>query len=82
MRFTGYGPNNIATILPFNLFDPDWPPARMGGERVLGADAGIDGPAADAAGVNGLTADAAGVDTPAVPAQPKYSPGEVAVPED
>jgi len=48
----------------------------------LGADAGIDGPAADAAGVNGLTADAAGVDNPAVPAQPKYSPGEVAVPED
>ncbi|MGO9686879.1 MAG: hypothetical protein ACLPTZ_30635 [Beijerinckiaceae bacterium] len=41
MRFPGYGPNNIATILPFNLFDPDWPPARMGGERVLVGSEGL-----------------------------------------
>ncbi len=41
MRFSGYGPNNIATILPLNLFDPDWPPARMGGDRVLVGSEGL-----------------------------------------
>jgi hypothetical protein len=35
LRFSSYGPNNIATVLPFNMSDPEWPPARMGGERVL-----------------------------------------------
>jgi hypothetical protein len=41
LRFSGYGPNNIATILPFNLFDPDWPPARIGGDRVLVGSEGL-----------------------------------------
>ena len=41
LRFSGYGPNNIATILPFNMFDPEWPPARMGGERVFVGSEGL-----------------------------------------
>ena len=41
MRLSGYGSNNIATILPFNLFDPDWPSARMGGDRVLVGSEGL-----------------------------------------
>ena len=41
LRLSGHGPNNIATILPFNLFDPDWPPARMGGDRVLVGSEGL-----------------------------------------
>jgi hypothetical protein len=41
MRLPGHGPNNIATILPFNLFDPEWPPARMGGDRVFVGSEGL-----------------------------------------
>ena len=51
-------------------------------DGLAAGDAGIDGPAEGAAEIDGLGADAAGIDGPAVPAQPKYSPGEVAVPED
>jgi hypothetical protein len=41
MRFSIYGPNNVATALPFNLFDPDWPSAGLGGERVLVGSEGL-----------------------------------------
>ena len=35
LRFSGYGPSNIARVMPFNSFDPSWPPARMGSDRVV-----------------------------------------------
>jgi hypothetical protein len=41
VRLSGHGPDDIATILPFNLLDPDWPPARMGGDRVLVGSEGL-----------------------------------------
>ena len=41
VRFSQYGPNNIATILPFNLFDPEWPPASMDRDHVLVGSEGL-----------------------------------------
>ena len=41
LRFPRFGQNKIATVLPFNLFDPDWPPASMGGDRVLVGSEGL-----------------------------------------
>lgn len=34
-RISAFGVKNIATVLPFNQFDPSWPPLGMGGDRVL-----------------------------------------------
>jgi hypothetical protein len=35
VRISAYGSKSIATVLPFNGFDPSWPHLGMGGERVI-----------------------------------------------